>query len=316
MITSGHQDFDMISLWEILCENPWRGGYRRILLAKGYKTKEIADIFERFSIIINWLKNPAYKRLQEIDSKEEFKIDLKKIFDGFKEGQYKDMLEHFLGYIDIIDTLEAIHGEFYTVEEREKICKTIDPSAKELTHYETDFLEDGKLTALMYPPLLYLIGLKIRRKEIKMSQAKMICYLYYKDLLPAMTSNDASKLVDKIWDANGRIIIGSKNKRLVITFPDGTQTVTKGMDAVREAIKFYGPDAIFKRKVTTGIKGKGNLLILVAKNMVIPQQDKYVDYDNKYLILKTVGDYRNLLKLLNFINLPGKLHIDLTEGRS
>lgn len=305
----------MVTIWRILTDSKWRSGYRRILNAQGYTVRATEEILQRMTMYVIRLKDSPFAiGLKRTNDLQQFKDKLDEIFNvkwkGYIQSNYADMYGHFMAYLGNIEVLEATHGEFYNEEEKSRLIKGEKGEATELTNYEQNYIRDGKLKALMNPYLLYSIKRRIDNGTMTITEASRFCYSYYMKFLPDMNTNDYSALIKEIWFSDASIKSGSCAKRLSITFPDGSVEKTKGVEAIKQTVKFYGADSAYAKK----LKIAGHIL-LAKRGIHNEERSKYEDLNEHYIVFKQ-GKFKDVYNVINALNcmLGKKLKIEIVSN--
>lgn len=305
----------MITIWEILYNGSWRSGYRRILNAKGLSAKEVEKILYQMGVYINRLRLTFAPELERINDLQQFKDKIDEIFTikwkNYVKDSYIGMYEHFVAYLNIIDTLEAIHGDFFSNKGKERLINGEKIEAEELGRYEVPYIEDDKLKVLMNPFLLYSIKRRMDSKNMSLTEASSFCYSYYMHFLPEMKTKDYSKLLKQIWNYGGRAKSGSKSKRFTITFKDGKQEKLQGVEALKRIIDYFGIKQVFNRKLQVA----GHPLLIKKGLYVSPDEDaRYEDYDNVFKVFNQ-SKFKDLYNIINTMNhlFGNKLKVEITN---
>lgn len=298
------------TIWDIYLDPDWRAGYARQLEACGYKRVEIQDIMSKFGIYLDRLKS-SYQAitLSAARTKDEFHEKLDYIFNvlwkDHIQNNYSEMHYHFVAFLDIIDTLQALRGEFISEEDRERL-NTIFPTIpiQELTKYETDVMENGKIKILNNPILLSWIRNSLASKLITQKRIPELCEMFYGNLLPEMQRQDFIPLCKQLWDNGGKTRGVRHLNKFHIVFPDGTDSILDPLDALRQVVTFYGPETVRNKKLM--VRGKE---LVIRKPIIL--QPNYEPIETDYC-LYTVGnntDRRNVIIRIN-ISCGNKLSIE------
>ena len=209
--------------------------------------------------------------------------------------KYPEIQKHFYFYLDFLDSIQALHGDFFNEEEKKRLIGTKqDFPLKKLTKYENDFIINGKLVALMNPHLLYYLKGYVEDRNYSSIQAAKICQNFYGDLLPNMDLSDYTKLINYLWPNKKSARKGKIQKKLKIIYPDGSSEILPQREGFIKYIGFYG----FKEVLKKNLKIKGEQLLLTRIGE-LEQNYQKVD-DGMYIYIR--GGQKERTGVMKVIN--------------
>lgn len=300
-----------MNIWEAYCNPDYYNIYFEFLKLKGVKPEEAENLKSQYCAYIQRLKRTSLKfELEKISTKEEFLFKLKDIFYEKWVGniKYQSMPEHYLSYLNFLDTIQALYKDFINEKEKRRL---IDPNFDipilEFTQYEKEFLVGDKLVALTNPQLLYILKEYIEESGMKPEQLTLVCEEFYGDLLPNMTAEDYSKLLTMLWSSSSRKVKkGGKRNKIQITFPNGNIEEYSILDAAISVVNFYGFEEVFE------FKSRMRDEYFLVKYVSYGREKIYQKIEESQYIRRD-GNYKDYLQILRSIDMHfnHKLKIEL-----
>ena len=299
-----------MNIWDSYCKADYYNVYFNILVAKGLSREQSEDLKIQFSYYLQRIKGTLFaKELKACVTPNEFKEKLHDIFYN-KWKNYlknKEIPFHFEAYLSFLDSMQALHNDYINDEERNRlVSKNFDIPIEKLSTYETDYMRDGKLVALMNPQLLSILKEYIEDEKLKPRKACVICESFYGDLLPQMEEKDYATLIQSLWGSSHKVRSGAKKSKLKITYPDGREETYAVSDGMISFIRFYGAEEV--RKLKHVVRGED----FIVKNIPYGKEDKYEQVEEKayVCISNNSQDRMKLLKIIN-VQLGKKLKVEL-----
>lgn len=297
-----------MNIWEAYCNHGYYNIYFNLLVAKGMKKESAENLKEQYFAYLQRIKTTKFaKDLKAINSREEFLNKLHDIFevkwkDHINE-KYKEIIPHFYNYLKFLDSMQALHGDFLCKEEKTRLINiTIEDS---LTEYETEYLVDGKLVALMNPSLLYTLREYIVERNISPSKVTIACKNFYGTTLD-MSSEDYLRLINDLWTPSRRIKKGRGRNKIRISYHDGSNELYTTLEALKQIVLFYGFDEVSKTKLKIRDEYAVTKYVGYGKENVYEEMGDGI-YINK---LGNAKDRMNLARAINKI-MGCKLNIEL-----
>ena len=291
----------IMNIWEAYCKPAYYNIYFNTLVAKGLSRAKAEKLKEQYCNYLQRIKTTKFGgELKAITDAEEFGKKLKDIFeDAWKNHiQYIEMPSHYYAYLKFLDSIQALHNDFISDKDRARLIDdNPEIPIRELTPYETEYMKDCKLVALMNPQLLYTLKEYIEKERMNFTGASRICNTYYGDLLPGMTIKDYKSLIQNLWDTGRNVKKGGRHNKISIKYPDGREVTTGILDGLKEIVKFYGADKVIKQK--SKIRGEDFIVkrVPVGKESIYEQID---GLDSYYILLHgAVKDRMNIAILIN-----------------
>ena len=302
--------FAIMNIWEAYCNPAFYNIYFDILVAKGVKRENAERLKTQYTNYIQRIKGTRYAaELKQCSDKQQFLNIIHLLFDEKWKNhlRYIEMPAHYDNYMLFLDSMQALHDDFINDAEKQRLISR-DPEipVPNLTHYELDFLKDGKLVALMNPQLLYLLKQRIEGDGLKPSKASLLCETFYGDLLPQMSIPDYSQLLETLWNPSHKVKKGGKHKQFRIKTPDGIETICTTTNGLKYLIAFYGESAVARCK----LKIRNNDFII---NRLPAGKEKSYEKISETTFMCLEGNTTDRLRLFNAINmmLGKKLTIEL-----
>lgn len=296
-------------IWEAYTSPDYYQIYFDILVALGNSRSTIENDKDHFRYYINSrIKDaPLVRRsLESCTTKQE----IIEVFDDLFNNTWKDhfkypeIQKHFYIYLDFLDSIQALHGDFFNEEEKKRLIGTKqDFPLKILTKYENGFIVNGKLVALMNPHLLYYLKGYVEERNYSSIQAAKICQNFYGDLLPNMELSDYSKLISYLWpkktkDNKGKYRKSARKgkiqKKLKIIYPDGGSEIIPQREGFIKFIEYYDFKAVLKKNLK--IMGEQLLLTHIGE---LEQNYQKVD-DGIYIYIR--GGQKERAGVMKIIN--------------
>ncbi len=286
-----------MNIWDAYSKPKYYNVYFNLLIEKGIPRNTVETLRYQYGVYLTRIKGTIYAtRLKACATKDEFQNTLEQMFESW-EGhiQYKDIPSHYMAYLAFLDSLQAIENDFISQEEKQRIINpNLTLPISELTVYETEYMKDGKLVALMNPQLLYRLRIHIDQ-GYNTSLMPLECEDFYGNLLPAMSSADYSNLIDKIWDGRRRKCGIKKRTCSVILPEDQTKEFSSLLDALQFVIDFYGPAEVQRKNLK--VQGYN----VVVTRVDYGQEKNYIDIGGGFYMCKQ-GRTEDRQKILNTIN--------------
>ena len=135
------------------------------------------------------------------------------------------------------------------VERKRLVDDDIEIPIAELSHYETDYMINGKLIALMNPHLLSFLKEFIEKDRTQPRKAAGLCINFYGTLLPAMKISDYVTLITYLWPYSRKVKSGGKKNKMKVSFPDGTSEVYTIFEGLKAIVLFYGEENVRQKKL-------------------------------------------------------------------
>ena len=288
-----------MNIWDAYCKHAYYNIYFDTLVAKGMSRERAEKLKEQYCKYLLRIKECKFGiELKSITDVDEFHKKLKEMFEvSWKDKlKFEEMPEHYYAFLTFLDSMQALHNDFVNDKEKARLIDE-DPviPIAQLTSYETDYLIDGKLVALMNPQLLFILKEYIEEEKMNDIKASRVCLTFYGDLLPAMKAKDFKALLKNLWDSGRKVKKGGKRNQICIRFPDNSTKTYGTLDALKEIVKFYGPEKV--RNLKREIRGEDFLV----KYVPMGKEKMYDQVDSTYSIntLGATKDRMNMARLIN-----------------
>ena len=270
------------------------------------KSQKLQDKYFNY---LTRLKETFANRLKECTTVEEFETALHNIFEVKWEGyiKYPEMINYYFDYLIFLESIQALHNDYINNQEKRRLVgDEPDIPILQLTKYETNYMRNGKLVALMNPHLLVFLKEFIEKDRIKPEKAVGMCKNFYGDLLPEMTTKDYSNLLKYWWSPAKEVRKAGKKNKIKIIFSNGEEQILTFSEAMTKVVLFYGPEQIKKSKVAIGDHD------LVMSWIPMGKEQLYDNIGNGYYLYNT-GNSRNRLNTMRMINMRfgNKLKIEM-----
>ena len=302
--------FITMNIWDAYCKHAYYNIYFDTLVAKGLSRERAEKLKEQYCKYLLRIKECRFGReLKSITDIDAFRTKLKEMFEvNWKDNlKFEDMPAHYYAYLTFLDSMQALHNDFVNDSERARLIDD-DPDIPiaHLTSYETDYMVNGKLVALMNPQLLFILKEYIEEEKVNDVKASRICQIFYGDLLPEMKMKDFKELLKYLWDKGRKVKKGGKHNQISIRFPDNRTETLGTLDSLKEIVKFYGPENV--RSLKSKIRGED----FIVKYVPMGKEKIYDKVDELYSIniLGATKDRMNIARLIN-IHFGNKLEIKL-----
>ena len=299
-----------MNIWDAYCNPAYYNIYFDTLTAKGMSREKSEKLKYQYCNYLLRIKQTRFgKELRSCASKEEFLGLIKEIFEDYWKDKikYEEMPARFISYLTFLDSIQALHNDYISEAEKQRL---IDPDPvipiERLTTYETDYLVNGKLVALMSPQLLSILKDFIEDEKTPPHKASVICQTYYGDLLPNMGVKDYTALIRYLWDSSHKVKKGGKHNMLKITFPNTEEATCTTLEGLKRIISFYGIEEVMKQKCF--IRDEP----LIVKYVQMGKESVYDSIDGTYYIniLGNTKDRMNIIRRIN-MHFGNKLKVEL-----
>lgn len=286
-----------MNIWKAYCTAKYYNYFFCILARKLNNTNKAYELKKQYQTYLTRIRGTILdKDLAKITNPNEFRIKLNDIFENKWTGhfQYNEMPAIYYSYLDFLECIEIIYEEYINDDWRERVKQAQKLlNNQELSKYETDYIINGKLIALMNPYILF--SLKRDIQNFNLQSCADICKDYYGDLIPSMTTADYLELIQLIWRPNRNLQGNRRRDRIKITYPSGEEQLLNGFDAVKAIIDYYSFERVLSRKI---LVRKFPLLIIQSLE---PDKNRYKHLDgNRYI--NYTGNMTDHLKTANRIN--------------
>lgn len=297
-----------MNIWDAYCNPAYYNIYFDLLVAKGMKREDAERIKERYNAYVQRIKKTCFaQELKVIDNTDMFLSKLHDIFEikWGKHLKYKEIPLYFYNYLKFLDSMQALHNSFFNNEEKKRIKAMADSELEVLSEYETEYMKNGKLVALMNPGLLLILHELITEQRLSPPKASLVCLNFYKGLVD-MSAAEYALLIQNLWSPSRRIKKGGKHNMIKLTYPDGCSELYGTLDALKKIVLFYGFDEVCKKKLLMRNE------LFVCKNIAIGRENIY-DSIEQGLYINNKGDAKDRLNLARLINkmFGSKLSLDM-----
>ena len=297
-----------MNIWEAYCKPAYYNRYFNIVTKR--LNKDIASVLKsHYQGYLQRIKEAPLlaEELKQINNTTDFLCKLKEIFEQKwdKHLKYTEIPFHFYSYLSFIDSIQAIYNDYIDKQSQETLLQS-DKSIREgvLSHYEIDFLIDGKLIALMNPKLLSILRSQIIENRMKPIRGAQICVNFYGNLLPDMELKDYSVLISEIWNEERRVLVGRRNS-FKITYPTGEECILLTLDGLREIVHFYTFERVLKLKLEIRQNP-----FLVNRLPFGVKENLYIEIgENEYI--NTNGNVKDRQNIANTINVILGKHLKI-----
>lgn len=287
-----------MTIWEAFCDSNIRTGYSKTLVAKGETPTYANDVKEKFSTYLNRLKI-FNKQLNECSSKEEIKTTFEDIFYNKWQNhiidRYKDMPGHFFSLLDYLDVVQAISGNYFTEDAKNRIEGDIQFPLEKLTDFELLYIKNGKLTALLNPQLLFLMRKSIITDVVKVKEVSLLCKSFYGNLLPDMKPSDYSVFIKKIWTPGKKVKKNSNHSKVHLVYKDGKEEILGVMDSLMKLVQLIGPQKVLEYPIQ--LRGEP----LVVRNIPYGKDKLFLKIPDTSLYLNNSGATKERISVMNII---------------
>lgn len=299
-----------MNIWKAYCTPAYYNVYFDVLVEMGMRREEAETLKHQFNVYIQRIKNCRFASdLKKCVTPETFKAKLKEIFTEKWENhlKYVDMPGHFENYLSFLGSIQAIHNDFISPEERRRLIDSnMDLPIESLTSYELDYMKDGKLVVLMNPMLLSYLKEYIEVDRLAPVKATSVCRAFYGDLLPEMESEDYVRLLEFWWNKSRVVKKGGKHTQFRICYPDGAEEICSTTDGMKKIVMYFGFEECLKMKII--VQNNPFLIKYVPKG----SEKMYDEIEQgKYIILRgQTKDRLNVVRRIN-IHFGNKLKVEL-----
>jgi len=242
-----------MNIWSAYCNKDYYNIYFDILVAKGMTRNNSEKLKSCYQYYIQRIKeSPVRKELEECTDTDQFSKCIHKLFEETWNGyvKYKDIIPYFYDYLPFLDSMQALHDDYINDVERKRLVDDdIEIPIAELSHYETDYMINGKLIALMNPHLLSFLKEFIEKDRTQPRKAAGLCINFYGTLLPAMKISDYVTLITYLWPYSRKVKSGGKKNKMKVSFPDGTSEVYTIFEGLKAIVLFYGEENVRQKKL-------------------------------------------------------------------
>ena len=292
--------FITMNIWDAYCKPAYYNIYFDTLVAKGLSREEAEKLKDRYCKYLQRIKECRFGiELRSINDIDAFHAKLKEMFEVSWKGnlKYEEMPAHYYAYLTFLDSMQALHNDFVSDREKARLIDD-DPDIPiaNLTFYETDYMVNGKLVALMSPQLLFILKEYIEEEKVNEVKASRICQIFYGDLLPEMKLKDFKELLKYLWSKGRKVKKGGKHNQITIRFPDNRNETLGTLDALKEIVKFYGPENV--RSLKSKIRGED----FIVKYVPMGKDKLYDKVDESYFI-NILGATKDRMNIARFINI-------------
>lgn len=285
-----------MKIWEAYNNKAFYNVYFDVLAAKGMSRTHANELRRQFTMYTSRIKDSIFARdVEGCTTKEDFSDKLYEIFEVKWKGwiQYKEMPHHFYAFLSFLDSMQALHNDYISPEEKERLL-SIEYPMKQLTHYETEYLVSGKIVALMNPLLLSLLKDTIEKDGLQPSKGTSLCMAFYGDLLPNMTVSDYKKLLERTWNKSRKVTQGGKANKFKLIFPGEEPAIMSTLDGLKHLVVYYGVERVLR--VRPQIRGEQ----LVVKRLPFGKEKLYEEFDGGYILIN--GNLEDRRRVFNLIN--------------
>lgn len=297
-----------MNIWEAYCNANFYNIYFNILVAKGMSREEVEKIKYLYIIYKQRINDSRFR--EELKDIEEPLLFLDKLHEIFEDKwknhlKYKEIKKYFYEYLKFLDSMQALHNDYINDREKERLIQVDTYRIGNLSEYETEYMRDGKLVALMNPTLLSILRERINEDGLATKRAPQICKYFYGKLVN-MSISDYATLINMLWDTSRRVKGGGRHKRFCITFSDGERKVLGTFEALKEIILFYGFNEVRAKKTLL----RGEPLVV---NYVNVGKEKYYDSIGENMYIYNQGNTEDRLNIARAINsmFGNKLKIEM-----
>ena len=288
-----------MNIWSAYCNKDYYNIYFDIMVAKGLSRNEVETIKSRYQYYIQRIKeSPVRIELEECTNTDQFSKCIHELFEDTWAGylKYKDIVPYFYDYLPFLDSMQALHNDYINEDEKKRLVGgDWEIPIPRLTHYETDFMQGGKLVALMNPQLLSFLKEFIEEDGRQPQRSAGLCVNFYGDLLPSMQISDYVKLITYLWSQSKRVKKGGKKNKLKITFPDNNIKIYSIFEGMKDVVLFYGEENIRQKKL------KIRQDDLIVKHIPFGKENQYEKISSGYF-LNTNGNTKDRQNVCNTIN--------------
>ena len=288
-----------MNIWSAYCNKDYYSIYFDILVAKGLSRKDAETIKLHYRQYIQRIKeSPVRKELEECTTTEQFSKCIHELFEETWADylKYKDIVQHFYNYLPFLDSMQALHNDYINNDERKRLVGCdIEIPIPELTPYETNYMVNGKLIALMNPQLLSFLKEFIEQDGRQPQRSAGLCVNFYGELLPSMTISDYVALIKYLWPIARKVKKGGKQNKMRISYPDGTSKTLTIFEAIKDIVLFYGEENILQKKL------KIRREEFIVKRIPYGKEDLYEEISSGYYLFKNGGtqDRQNICNTIN-----------------
>lgn len=297
-----------MNIWEAYCTPAYYNIYFDLLVAKGMKREEAENVKQLYNAYLQRIKETRFAQdLKAINNKNIFLAKLHEIFEikWRNNIKYKEVAVYFYNYLKFIDSMQALHNCYINDDEERRIRLMAEDGIEEFTEYETEYLANGKLVAIMNPGLIALLREYIEVEKLSPSKTTIVCKNFYNGLID-MSAADYKRLIDELWAPSRRVKKGGKHNKIRLTYPNGESVLHTTLDALKNIVLFYGFDEVCKKRLQT--RGENFL----CKYVTIGKEKIYEPIEEG-MYINNQGNTTDRLKLARTVNVMfgSKLNIEL-----
>ena len=288
-----------MNIWLAYCNKDYYNIYFDIMVAKGMSRNDVETIKSRYQYYIQRIKeSPAKIELEECTNTAQFSKCIHELFEDTWANylKYKDIVPYFYDYLPFLDSMQALHDDYINEDEKKRLVGgDLEIPIPKLTHYETDYMQGGKLIALMNPQLLSFLKEFIEEDGRQPKRSAGLCVNFYGSLLPSMQISDYVKLITYLWPQSKRVKKGGKKNKLKITFPDNNIKIYSIFEGMKDVVLFYGEENIRQKKLRIRHDE------LIVKHIPFGKENQYEEISSGYF-LNTNGNTKDRQNVCNTIN--------------
>ena len=288
-----------MKIWLAYCNKDYYNIFFDIMVAKGMSRNDVETIKSRYQYYIQRIKeSPAKIELEECTNTAQFSKCIHELFEDTWANylKYKDIVPYFYDYLPFLDSMQALHDDYINEDEKKRLVGgDLEIPIPKLTHYETDYMQGGKLIALMNPQLLSFLKEFIEEDGRQPKRSAGLCVNFYGSLLPSMQISDYVKLITYLWPQSRKVKKGGKKNKLKITFPDGMSKILNIFEGLKDVVLFYGEENIRQKKL------KIRQDELIVKHLPYGKESLYEEMPSGYY-LNTNGNTKDRQNVCNTIN--------------
>ena len=280
-----------------------RSGLKRYLLAEGRKISEIDRLYRQFGTYLSRIKGIHYYQvLLECDTETEFKEKLDHLFNSLWKDhfEYKEMPKYFLRYLHFLHSANALDPSL-NIEglEAPEDFRCIPES--DFTEYAKPYIKDGKLTIIANPLLIKKLIPFRQTWPLEADEAVNVAKDFYRSMLPEMTDEDWKLKIEELLQPKTRSKAKATARYVKIVFPDSSEKIMSGTDAMEFVITDIG----IRKAMSLNVMHMKENLVVRQINKRYPANYKSLE-DGLWLNIKgrTEDKVKTLRLLTSLLRLP------------
>ncbi len=292
-----------MKIFEAYYDLKLRAGLKLYLLAEGRKISEIDRLYRQFGTYLSRIKGiPYFNVLLSCSTESEFQEKLDFLFNTLWKDhyEYKEMPKYFIRYLQYLHSAYALDPSI-NIEGLEMPDDFWCIPESDFTDYAKPYIKDGKLSIIANPLLIKKLLPYRQNWPLGCNEAVRVAKDFYHSLLPEMTDEDWKLKIEELLQPKKRSKAKATARNVLFSFPDASEKVLSGSDAMEFVINEIG----IKRAMSLNVTHLKEKLVLREINKRYPSSYKALD-NGLWLNMKgnTEDKVKTLRLLASLLRLP------------